>query len=116
LSAFHPQILDQNFLMGLDLGRQQDYSALSVVERTYLTTEFRNRVTYEPYAVDLHRLVHLERFPLRTEYTDIGHEINRLFSYAPFSERATLVVDATGVGASFVDLLRRLISGCRATS
>ncbi|MBL8295813.1 MAG: phage terminase large subunit [Bryobacterales bacterium] len=106
LVSLHPRVLDQNFLVGLDLGRQRDHSALSVIERTYLETEFRDRVTFNPYTVDLHRLVHLERFPLRTDYTEVGHEVSRLFSSAPFSERATLVVDATGVGASFVDLLR----------
>jgi hypothetical protein len=107
--SYKPQILDQNFLLGVDLGRNQDYSALSVIERTYLQTEILNRVTFQNHTVDLHRLVHLERFPLGTDYTEIGAEMNRLLSFAPFSERASLVVDATGVGAAFVDMLRNYI-------
>ena len=75
-------------------------------KRTYLDAEHRDPVTFAPHTADLHRLVHLERFPRRTEYTEIVREVDRLFSHAPFSERATLVVDATGVGAPFVDLLK----------
>lgn len=103
------QILDQNFLLGVDLGRNRDYSALAVIERSYVVTELRDPVTFRQHALDLHRLVHLERFPLGTPYTEIGQQLNRLLSFAPFSERAQLAVDATGVGAPFVDMLRTYI-------
>ena len=79
------------FVVGLDLGQAQDYTALAVVERT----EGGER-----------HVRHLERFPLGTTYPAIVERVAALLSREPLAGDAELVVDATGVGAPVVDLLR----------
>lgn len=74
--------------VGLDLGQAQDYSAVVVVDRA---------------GAELHvRLAH--RFPLGMSYPDIVERAGRVMRGLP---EAALVVDATGVGAPVVDMLRK---------
>lgn len=77
-------------VIGLDLGCQADYSALSAVEASDAA---------EPrYAV-----THLHRWPLGTRYTQVVDDARRLCATPPLSSPA-LVVDGTGVGAAVCDL------------
>src|SRR5918993_6113345 len=50
------------YLMGLDLGQASDYSAFSVIEEHG----------------DEYRVRHLERWPLRTPYTQIAADVARM--------------------------------------
>src|SRR5262245_34284298 len=92
-------------IAGLDLGQAADYSALVVLERAILATSafgsVRRAVPVARYACRA-----LRRWPLGTSYPDIVAEVVDWAS-APRAQRATLVVDATGVGRAVVDLLRR---------
>ena len=83
------------FLMGLDLGQSQDYTAVAVAERMDSTP-----VTH-------YYLRHLERFRLGTPYPAVVERMGGLLSASPLKGNCRLVVDATGVGAPVVDLLRQ---------
>jgi hypothetical protein len=81
------------YYVGLDLGKQQDPSALAVLERPLA----------EP--VPTHRLRHLQRWPLGTPYPRIVDDVIGVLQRPPLPGCA-LLVDQTGVGAAVVDLFR----------
>jgi hypothetical protein len=82
----------RRFVVGLDLGQVQDYTAVAVVHGSAA----RDAVVQVP---------HLERFPLGTPYPAIVGRMAQLFTTPPLREQACLVVDRTGVGGAVVDLL-----------
>lgn len=95
--------------VGLDLGQKQDYSAVVVLERVVRRDSELNRVTWERERRDqvTLALTMAERIPLGTPYTLVARraaEVARVCGGR--SRRAVLAVDATGVGAAVVDLLR----------
>lgn len=81
------------YLVGLDLGQANDYTALCVIERA-------------PTRPATYALRHLERPVLGTPYPAIAARVKTLTEAAPLVGRCVVVVDATGVGAPVVDLLR----------
>src|SRR3712207_3800139 len=99
------------YYAGLDLGHSADHTALAVLQKV---------PTYDPqsakHSTELH-LRHLERFPLKTSYTDIADQVKSLLTGPPFTTpvisggrlaRPTteLIVDRTGVGVAVTDLLK----------
>ena len=83
-----------SFIVGLDLGQRQDYTALAVIEKLPgLQTRFHVR--------------HLERFALGTSYPSVVYRVEQLLLGPQLAGRAALVVDATGVGRAVVDMLRQ---------
>lgn len=84
------------YFLGLDLGQTRDYTALAVVQRHADLPKAR------------YDLRHVERFPLGTSYPDIVERVAGVLDRAPLSGSSSLAVDATGVGAPVVDLLRAL--------
>jgi hypothetical protein len=90
------------YLIGLDLGQSQDYSALCVVEGS--GGAFAEPPTWEQkrYAVR-----HLQRWALSTTYPAIVEDVRALYYRAPLAgQLVPLVVDATGVGRPVIDLFR----------
>jgi hypothetical protein len=85
-----------SYLAGLDLGQPNEYSALTILQRT-----ITRNPTEKFFAVR-----HLERFPLGTSYPEICNHVADLFDEPPLSN-GNLVVDQTGVGRAVVDLIRR---------
>ncbi|MBI3977167.1 MAG: hypothetical protein HY331_03170 [Chloroflexi bacterium] len=82
------------YLLGVDLGQAQDFTALAIAEtaqadppRTYLVR-------------------HLQRWPLGTTYPAIVEDLRAMLGQSPLAGRSVLVVDGTGVGRAVVDLLR----------
>jgi hypothetical protein len=103
------------YYVGLDLGQSADYTALAVVQ----TVPTYDAATGK-HSSELH-LRHLERYPLKTPYTQIADHVRELLSGPPFTvpvlengrvakPSTQLIVDATGVGTAVTDLLteRRL--------
>lgn len=94
------------FYIGVDLGQRRDYSALAVVERrdrmrAYQTTEFE--------------CVHLrwmERLRLGTPYPEVVERVREVATCPELFGRCSVVVDATGVGAPVLEMLRRAGLGC----
>jgi hypothetical protein len=98
--------VESKFFVGLDLGQTQDYSAISVLEvRTAPTGEF-DHFNYAPVTATRYLLRYVRRIPLKTPYPDVIAKVRDLLRSPVFTERATLVVDATGVGKPVYDLLR----------
>jgi hypothetical protein len=100
------------YYVGLDLGQSADFTALAVVQRV-------NEVNGEGVTEKRLHLRHLERYPLRTPYTDVADGVAALMrspvlqndEYDPARNRVSkprveLLVDSTGVGRAVTDLLK----------
>ncbi len=84
------------FIIGLDLGKSADYTALCVLE-----------VMGEPPEASYH-CRHLERFKLGTSYPNQVARVRQLCRRAPLlSNTPRLAIDQTGVGAAVVDIFRQ---------
>jgi hypothetical protein len=88
-----------DFILGLDLGQSQDYSALAILERRWV------RPIGSEASVRHYSLRHLQRWPLKTSYPDIVAEVGRMVQIAPLSN-PLLAVDQTGVGVPVVEMIR----------
>lgn len=104
-------------LIGVDLGQQQDFTAITVVERHYVPDgepqddarydRDAGRMVFEsrqPVALE-YRCRHLERPPLGTPYTDVVErviEVTKAVGGTPL-----VAVDQTGVGRPVTELLYR---------
>jgi hypothetical protein len=92
-----------SYVVGLDLGQTQDFTAVCALKRTLRPDGKTDCVVSG-----------LRRFPLGTPYTSadplnpgIGQQLLALLS-APRLSGSVLAVDQTGVGRAVVDLLRSL--------
>ena len=93
----------QTNYVGLDLGQRRDFTAIAVVERDdWMGTGLALR--------------HLERMPLGTPYTKVVERVCGIMRHPKMAARSRLVVDATGVGAPVVELLRSSGMGTRITA
>ena len=90
----------RKFTLGLDLGQAADYSALIGIERV---------IDQDPRTYHL-RII--QRYPLRTPYTDIVKGMIAFVQTPELSGRCTLVIDATGVGAPVVDMFKAANLAC----
>ena len=87
-----------SYYLGLDLGQAQDFSALVVLESA------------EPEPPRRYQCRHLQRWSLGTSYPEVARQTAALAEGMALSWRGStvwLAVDATGVGAAVLDLLRR---------
>ena len=97
------------YYVGLDLGQSADFTALAVVQSENGQGNSEKRL----------RLRHLERYPLRTPYTDIANGVAALMRSPALTAdeydlvrrrvrkpKLDLLVDKTGVGAAVTDLLK----------
>ena len=104
------------YVIGLDLGKSMDFTALTVNELFQCDRLHWRRTAFEMVAsvvrrrpVKRHRIVNLVRYPLGTSYPDIGRSVQSVMHQLPALERKPeLVVDATGVGRPVVDGLREM--------
>jgi hypothetical protein len=100
------------YFVGLDLGQSWDHSALAVVERTDILLDEIDHTTYERLRERRYRVRFLERVALGTPYPEVVERVRAVVRAKPLVGRCTLVMDATGVGAPVLDLLRRAQLGC----
>jgi hypothetical protein len=85
---------------GLDLGLQCDYTAFVAVERFVVPDPDRaDRTTYRFEVRDV------RRWPLRTPYPAVIADLRVMYADPPL-DGSVLAVDATGVGAAVVELVR----------
>ena len=99
------------FFVGVDLGQKQDFTAIAIVERVELRGEWSQMYFAWRKEVAL-RLRYLERVPLETPYTEVVERVVEVTHSRELLGKCRLAVDATGVGAPVVDLLRRAGPGC----
>ncbi len=102
-------------LIGVDLGQQRDYTAISITERVLIPGGKVHRAPYwdsfnqmtrwrtEQEGLPEYRVRHLERPPLGTRYTEVVDRVVALVKQ--LGGRPVLAVDATGVGRPVVDML-----------
>lgn len=103
---------DGSYMVGLDLGQANDYSALAVVERVQVLPTGIGTVHYhrreggptEPELRQELRVRHLQRWDLGTPYPAVVADVAALM-HTPQLEQSWLVYDATGVGRAIKDLL-----------
>jgi hypothetical protein len=97
------------YYVGLDLGQRRDYTALVVLEHSFKSfwgdqwlyaRQGQNGTTKRTVRM-------IERIRLGTPYPEIVEWVQDIVSHVQFQNRTVLTVDATGVGAPVVDLLRR---------
>jgi hypothetical protein len=86
------------FYLGVDLGQQRDHTALVAVERMERVGQLHVR--------------HAERVALGVPYPKVVERIGALLRHQELRGQCALVVDATGVGAPVVDMLRGAGLGC----
>lgn len=104
------------YVVGLDLGKQRDYTALVVNDLHVCERVLYRRTAFEHMAVPvsrrrlfLHRLTNLHRYEKGTTYPDINRSVKRILAQLPEREQSTqLVVDGTGVGIPVVDAMREM--------
>ena len=101
------------YFVGLDLGQSLDHSALAVVERADLILDEIDHVTYARMNERQYRVRFLERVALGTPYPNVVERVRAKVRAKPLVGECTLVMDATGVGAPVVDMLRVAQLGCR---
>jgi hypothetical protein len=85
--------VSHRFHVGLDLGQANDYSAIAVVEVAGGAEEA------------LH-VRHLERFR-NTLYPDVADRVEALMDSPQLEGKASLVIDATGVGPAVTDIFSK---------
>ncbi len=93
------------FFLGLDLGQSQDHSALVVVERLARTFTQSDGVVVTGYQRRFEwRIRHAERIALGVSYRHVQRRVAQVVQ--ALGPAATLVVDASGVGAPVFEALR----------
>ncbi len=97
------------YYAGLDLGQKRDHSALVVVERVDHGMAFQGAA----YRSILVRYV--ERMRLGLPYPAVVQRVSEIVRSQELRDKCSLVVDATGVGAPVVDMLREARLGCNLT-
>jgi len=109
-------------IIGIDLGKMNDYSAVACVERLqkYKSWPYEDECLGEPY----YHLKVLERFPLNTDWVKQAYFAQAIYEEikARWAEKKItpdIIIDAAGVGAPMLDMFKRLIPaamGCYFTS
>src|SRR4029450_7033349 len=103
-------------IVGVDLGQQRDFTAITVMERGYVSAGklynadywYKGREIYgarELVKLEYH-VRHLERPALGTSYVDVVERIIMLLKSLG-DEELVLAVDTTGVGRPVADMLKR---------
>src|SRR5882762_6644091 len=91
------------FLIGLDLGKSHDPTAIAILERKELIGEW-DPVMYAHKRMVAMQLRYLERIPLGTSYPDVVKHVEHIARSADLRKQCYLMVDATGVGPPVVGL------------
>lgn len=107
------------FYAGLDLGQQQDYTALTVIEKrriippdvaSTLPHDLDRSISrdkyYDRYGVNRYVVRHIQRWPLGTAYPDIVADVREMLERPEVQGDTwpTLALDRTGVGAGISDM------------
>lgn len=112
-------------MIGLDLGQSQDYTALSISERTILETDEmvttdedgmiaetfgavpRRVPVVTPKLITRIDVRHLHRWELHTDYVVMAHEVLDIARKLPEKPvKPILVIDHTGVGRGVFDIFQ----------
>jgi hypothetical protein len=95
-----------NFTLGVDLAQARDHTALALIQHGEALGDW-NSATLQCARFEVYDLRLLERLPLGTSYMDVTARIRRITAHPELRGRITVVVDATGVGAPVLEMLRQ---------
>lgn len=95
-----------DYYVGLDLGLKRDYTAMVVLEKLVRRTGRRNAVDWTEELERVTMIRRVERAPLETPYAEVPEWVGRVMRGLPEEGTRTLLVDATGVGAPVLEMLR----------
>ncbi|MBL0157369.1 MAG: hypothetical protein IPP47_09755 [Bryobacterales bacterium] len=99
--------LRREYFVGLDLGLRRDPSAVVVLERLPRDTGVYDRVLRCQVMETVFVVREARRFPLEMPYVEIPVEVRRVIRGLREGVTKKLMVDATGVGAPVVELLKK---------
>ncbi len=95
-----------NYVIGLDIGQHVDHAALAIVERLLRVSAVDHTMT--PEYADIYRIVHLRQWQLNTSPQTVLDDISDMIRGAKGElEWAAIAYDATGIGASWTEVIRR---------
>ena len=94
-------------IVGFDLGQRASHSAIVALEIITGATDRRNMVTYEWIQETRFIFRRIERLPLNVPYDSMVSMLNRVIRDLGDPKIVTLVVDATGCGQPFIEILRK---------
>jgi hypothetical protein len=94
------------YYLGLDLGQRQDHTAIAVAQRREVLRG------YEGYQFHSVAVRHVERLALGTPYPAVVDRVREILGAREMAGSCSVTVDATGVGAPVVDLLKSARLGC----
>lgn len=100
-----PRIVQDSFVIGVDLGQTRDFTTIAIVERRVTADGRIDPVTWEPILDTRIFVRHIERIPLNTSYVDVAGRIRDYANKPELVNRTTLILDATGVGKPIYDFL-----------
>lgn len=100
-----------NYIVSVDLGQADDFSALSVLRRVWVWPGHKKREAFDPNTAELrHEVALLVRWPIQTDYPIIVKQIEetyRLVESEQDADRVALIVDRGGPGRPIVDYLKK---------
>ena len=100
-------------MVGVDLGQRKDHSAVAALEVRDVVYDERDAISMDFARERQYRLRGIERVRLDTPYPDVVRHLRDIVKLPALQEQSTLVMDATGVGAPVVDLMKAERPGCR---
>lgn len=96
-----------NYVLGVDLGTQQDFTAIVLLKRVEkLTAKTTLRRDEERTVVSHYQVPLLEQLALGTEYPLIIARVKQILELPQLYGQCQLVVDATGVGLPVLQQMR----------
>jgi hypothetical protein len=103
----------EGYILGVDLGQANDFTALCVLEKWRDTTSTVEQKGFEPPTSitttrNIFHLRHLQRLKLGTGYPDVVNIVSTMLKALPPAKQApALVTDATGVGRPVIDMMQK---------
>lgn len=95
------------FIVGLDLGKSVDSTAIAVLHHSVTPlekyTNFLKRGISKQHTLEAFHVVHLERLALGMPYPQQIHQVKQILARPPLTDRTPLVMDDTGVGRPIGD-------------
>ena len=101
-------------VVGVDIGRRRDHSAIAVVEERRVKTGWDAANWMDRFEIQT-AVRHVERLPLGTSFTRVVNRIKTVTEALEEAPPIAVVMDATGVGDAVVEMLERAGIGCALT-
>ena len=92
-------------VVGVDLGRRQDHAGIAVIEERRVKTGWDAANWRDTFEIET-TVRYLERMPLGTSFTSVVSRVKTVTDSLKDEPPAAVVVDATGLGAPVVEMMK----------